>query len=92
MTVAGLLIVLITEQLAFAVGVPVLLQKPAVLALAAVTPAVIAPAESNPVKIAEKAARLDLSIINCLSALARSPWPPCHDAVASALVYTRFIG
>ena len=52
MTVAGLLIVLITEQLPFTVAVLVALQKPTSLALAAVTPAVIAPAASNPVKVA----------------------------------------
>jgi hypothetical protein len=89
-TVAGLLIVLITVQLAFACGVPVALQKPAVLALAVVTPATSAPTASNPVKVAQNTARPDLSIINCLSALARSPQPPCSDAMTSAQVYTRF--
>jgi hypothetical protein len=49
---AGLLIVCVTVQLAFAVDVLDALQKPAVLALAAVIPAVTAPAASNPVKAA----------------------------------------
>jgi hypothetical protein len=47
---AGLLIVCVTVQVAFTVDVLDALQKPAVLALAAVIPAVIAPAVSNPVK------------------------------------------
>src|SRR4051812_5275929 len=79
-----------TVQLPFTVDVLVALQKPAVLALAVVTLKVSAPAASNPVKVAQRTARPDLSIINCLSALARSPGSPCTDAVASALVYTRF--
>jgi len=49
-TEAGLLIVCVTVQVAFTVDVLDALQKPAVLALAAVIPAVIAPAVSNPVK------------------------------------------
>jgi hypothetical protein len=89
-TLAGLLIVFITVQLAFACAVLVALQAPAKLALAVVAPAIIAPTTSNPVKVAQNTARPDLSIINCLSALARSPWPLCSDAVASAQVYTRF--
>ena len=47
---AGLLIVCVTVQVALTVDVLDALQKPAVLALAAVIPAVIAPAVSNPVK------------------------------------------
>jgi hypothetical protein len=47
---AGLLIVSVTVQVAFTVDVLDALQKPAVLALAAVIPTVIAPAASNPVK------------------------------------------
>jgi len=50
--VAGLLIVLSTVQWAFTVDVLAALQEPAVLALAVVTPAVIAPAARNPVKTA----------------------------------------
>ena len=53
--------------------VAVQLQVPARLAPAAVMPTVIMPTASNPVKIAQTTARPDLSIINCLSALARSP-------------------
>jgi hypothetical protein len=51
-TVAGWPIVLSTVQWAFTVDVLAALQVPAVLALAVVTPAVIAPAASNPVKVA----------------------------------------
>ena len=91
-TEAGLLIVWTIMQLAFAVGVPVEVQKPALLALAAVTPTVIMPAASNPVKVALKATRLDLCIINCLSAFACPPSPHGNDALAWALVYTRFTG
>jgi hypothetical protein len=47
---AGALIFSVTVQVAFTVDVLDALQKPAVLALAAVTPTVIAPAASNPVK------------------------------------------
>ena len=47
---AGVLIFSVTVQVAFTVDVLDALQKPAVLALAAVIPAVIAPAVSNPVK------------------------------------------
>ncbi|MGH3184471.1 MAG: hypothetical protein ACRDOE_21545, partial [Streptosporangiaceae bacterium] len=47
--VSGLLIFCVSVQVAF---VPDALQKPAVLALAAVTPAVIAPAVSKAVKVA----------------------------------------
>jgi hypothetical protein len=47
---AGVLIFSVTVQVAFTVDVLDALQKPAVLALAAVTPTVIAPAASNPVK------------------------------------------
>jgi hypothetical protein len=47
---AGVLIFSVTVQVAFTVDVLDALQKPAVLALAAVTPMVIAPAASNPVK------------------------------------------
>jgi hypothetical protein len=68
-----LLIVLITVQLAFACAVPVALQAPAKLALAVVAPTIIAPTTSNPVKVAQNTARPDLSIINCLSALAPLP-------------------
>jgi hypothetical protein len=64
---------LITVHLAFNVAVLVAVQVPARLALAAVMPTVIMPAASNPVKMAQTIARPDLSIINCLSALARSP-------------------
>jgi|SRR5215472_15139669 len=51
-TVAGWLIVLSTVQWAFTVDVLAALQVPAVLALAVVMLAVIAPAASNPVKVA----------------------------------------
>jgi len=47
---AGVLIFSVRVQVAFTVDVLDALQKPAVLALAAVTPMVIAPAASNPVK------------------------------------------
>jgi hypothetical protein len=47
---AGVLIFSVTVQVAFTVDVLDALQKPAVLALATVTPMVIAPAASNPVK------------------------------------------
>jgi hypothetical protein len=47
---AGVLICSVTLQVAFTVDVLDALQKPAVLALAAVTPMVIAPAASDPVK------------------------------------------
>ena len=47
---AGVLICSVRVQVAFTVDVLDALQKPAVLALAAVTPMVIAPAASNPVK------------------------------------------
>jgi len=47
---AGVLIFSVAVQVAFTVDVLDALQKPAVLALATVTPMVIAPAASNPVK------------------------------------------
>jgi hypothetical protein len=47
---AGELIAWVTVQVPLTVDVLDALQKPAVLALAAVTPMVIAPAASNPVK------------------------------------------
>ena len=56
-TVAGLLIDLITVQLAFAFAVPVALQAPTKLALAVVAPTIIAPATSHPVKVAHTTAR-----------------------------------
>src|SRR6266566_3996974 len=89
---AGLPIVLSTVQWAFTVDVLAALQKPAVLALAAVAPTVMAPAARNPVKAAQIAARRDLCIINCLSAFALSPLAQLQDARASALVYTRLTG
>ena len=72
---AGLLINSVTVQVALVVDVLDELQKPAVLALAAVMPAVIAPAASKPVKAARTIARHDRCIINCLSAFALSPSP-----------------
>src|SRR5690348_12383650 len=97
--VAGLLmLLLVIRQLAAFPGsvpagaVPVPLQKPATLAFAALTPTVIAPAASNPVKAARNAARGDIRIIKCLSAVALSPLAPICDASAPTLVYTRFTG
>jgi hypothetical protein len=91
--VAGLLIVFegIMQLAAFA-AVPVPEQLPTMLAFAAVTPTVIALAASNPVKVARKAARRDIRIINCLSTVALVPEAPICDASAPSLVYTRFTG
>jgi hypothetical protein len=97
--VAGLVMVLLLIMQPAAVpglvpagAVPVPPQKPATLAFAALTPTVIALAASNPVKVARKAARRDIRIINCLSTVALIPEAPICDASAPSLVYTRFTG
>src|SRR4051812_30082501 len=74
---AGMVAVLLEiRQPPAVVAVPVKPQEPTMLAFAVPTLTVIAPAASNPVKPTRNAARGDIRIIKCLSAVAYCPLAP----------------